>query len=165
MQEIMKRIGIEMSVLMGLTMSFCLSLVGTLTGGHFTPIGWLVSFGASLLISLLIGFIIPMGKVTGDFCRKRGLQPGQLKTRIVESLLSDLIYTPVITLAMVSLAYVMAMKQSDGRAQLNFIMMFLPSLLICFVVGFVIIFIIQPIFLKLLMKKYNIEPPKEQPKE
>ena len=153
MQEKMRIVGRKMAIWMGLIMSFGLSLVGTLTSGHFTPIGWAVSFVASLIISLLIGFIIPMGKVTSDFTRKRNMEPGKLGTRIVESLLSDLIYTPIITLCMVALAYFMAMKQSGGQAQLNFIMMFLPSLAICFAVGFVLIFLIQPPLLKMILKK------------
>ncbi|MCR5754970.1 MAG: hypothetical protein K6G30_09210 [Acetatifactor sp.] len=153
MEEQMKKIGRQMGIRMGLLMSFCLALVGTLTSGHFTPIGFLLSFVISSVISILIGFLIPVGKVSGSICKRLKLEPGKLATRCVESLISDIIYTPVITLAMVAFAYNMAMKQSGGMAEISFLPMFLHSLLICFVVGYVLIFIFMPMFLKQLMQK------------
>lgn len=153
MEEQMRKIGRQMGIRMGLLMSFCLSLVGTLTSGHFTLVGFLLSFVVSTIISLIIGFLVPVGKISGSLCRKWKLEPGKLATRCVESLISDIIYTPVITLAMVALAYNMAMKQSGGMAEISFLPMFLHSLLICFVVGYVLIFIFMPLFLKQLLKK------------
>ncbi len=159
MEEQMRKIGREMSVRMGLTMSFVMALVGTLTSGHFTFVGFLISFVCSAIIALAMGFIIPIGKITNDLTVKKGMKPGKLSTRCVEALISNLVYTPVITLAMVGMAYYMAMKQSGGMAQLSFVPMFLHSLVICFVVGFILIFLIQPLFFKSLMKKYNIPIP------
>ncbi|SDB68978.1 hypothetical protein [Butyrivibrio sp. INlla16] len=107
---------------------------------------------------LIIGFVIPIGKVTGGLCAKWGLERGKIGTRVVESLISDVIYTPVITFAMVAFAYNMAIRQSEGMAQMPpFVIMFLKSLFICFVVGFFLIFIIQPILLKQLIKKNSEE--------
>ena len=159
MQEKMKKIGRDMALWMGLIMSFCLSLVGTLTSGHFTPVGWLISFAASVAVSLIIGFLVPVGKISGDFTRKRNMQPGKIGTRCVESLISDLIYTPVITLVMVVIAYAMAMKMSGGKAQIPFLPMLLSSLAICFATGFVLIFLIQPVLLKMAMKKHGVTMP------
>ena len=159
MDEQIKKIGRAMSIRMGLTMSFVMSLVGTLTSGHFTIIGFLISFVGSSIIALIMGFLIPIGKITHDFTVKRGMQPGKISTRCVEALISNLIYTPIITLAMVAIAYFMAMKQSGGMAQLSFLPMFLHSLLLCFVVGFILIFLIQPLFFNSLMKKYGIQKP------
>ena len=153
MDEKMKVIGRKMSIRMGILMSFSLALVGTLTSGHFTPVGFVISFFVSTVVSLVIGFVVPVGKLSGDFCRKRNLAPESLANRIVSSLISDLIYTPVITLVMVALAYRMAMIQSGNMAQIPFIPMFIRSLLICFPVGFVLIFIFMPMFLRQLMKE------------
>ncbi len=158
MQEKMKKIGREMAVWMGLLMSFCLSLTGTLTSGHFTPVGFLLSFAVSLVVSLIIGFLVPMGRITGALAKGGKLLPGRPLTRVVESLISDVIYTPLITLVMVFLAYNMAMKMSGGQAQISFWGMFLPSLGICFAVGFVLIFIFQPLLLKAVMKKHGVTP-------
>ena len=155
MEEMMMKVGRAMSIRMGIAMSFCLSLVGTLTSGHFTPVGFLISFVISSIISLLIGFIIPMGKVSEGARMKAKLERGSIPARLLETFISDLIYTPIITLAMVFFAYRMVIKQSGGMAQPNFWGMFLPSLCICFVVGFILIFIVQPIFMKSVMKKYG----------
>ncbi len=163
MDEQMKIIGRKMSIRMGIMMSFALALVGTLTSGHFTIPGFLLSFVVSAIISLIIGFLVPVGKISADFCRKRKYAPGTLANGIASSLISDIIYTPIITLIMVALAYLMVMKQSGGMAQLMFLPMFLKSLVICFVVGFILIFIFMPIFLKGIMK--NMPPMDEPPAE
>ncbi len=158
MNEQMRKIGRQMALRMGLLMSFCLSLTGTLSSGHFTPIGFLMSFVVSSVISICIGFIIPIGKVTTGACLKAGLKPETLPGRLFESLISNLIYTPLMTFVMVFLAYSVAMKQSGGMAQLSFVNMFIPSLVICFIVGYVLIFIFQPLFMKQIMKKNGRKP-------
>ena len=154
MEEKMRKIGRGMSICMGLTMSFCLSLVGTLTSGHFTIPGFIMSFIVSTIISLIIGFLIPMGKVTNALSGRLGLRQGTMPERLFTSLISNIIYTPIMTFCMVFLAYKLAMKQSGGMAQLNFGGMFITSLIICFIVGYVLIFIFQPLFFKLLMARY-----------
>ena len=153
MEEKMKKVGIQMSLLMGTTLSFCLSLVGILSSGRFTLIGFLISFVVSLVISLIIGFLVPMKKVNDGICGKLKLQPGKLSTRFVESLISDLIYTPIITFLMVFMAYKQATSQG---APLVFLPMFLRSLLISMIVGYVLIFICMPLFIKMVMKKNGI---------
>ncbi|MBQ8031691.1 MAG: hypothetical protein IJ260_09235 [Butyrivibrio sp.] len=155
MEQKMKLVGRDMSIKMGITMSLFLSLIGTLTSGHFTIPGFLISFVVSTIISLIIGFVIPMGKVSRALLNKFGLIQGTLPARCLESFVSDLIYTPIMTFVMVFMAYQMAMKQSGGMAGLNFGKMFLGSLIICFIAGFVIIFIIQPLFMRQTMKKYG----------
>ncbi len=159
MNEQMRKIGRSMSIKMGVTMSFFLSLIGMGTSGHFTVPDFIMSFLVSTALSLVIGFLVPMGKVSASACRALKLAPGTLPARFLEALISDLIYTPIMTLAMVSLAYNMAMRQSGGKAQLNFAAMFFPSLIICFLAGLVIISIIQPIFYKQTMKKYGAGSP------
>ncbi len=148
MEREMKKIGMKMSLLMGVSLSFCLSLVGNLTSGHFTVPGFLISFVLSTLISLVIGFLIPMKKVSDGVCDRMGLKPG-LGRRCMETLLSDLIYTPVITLVMVAFAHKMATR---GGAQIPFLPMFLRSLVISLLVGYVLIFILMPVFLGMLTK-------------
>ena len=155
MEEKMRIIGRAMSIRMGLLMSFCLSLVGTLTSGHFTIPGFIISFIVSTIISMIIGFLIPMGKVTNTLSGKLGLRQGTIQERLFSSLISNIIYTPIMTFCMVFLAYQMFIKKLDEVAQRpNFIDMFIPSLIICFIVGYVLIFIFQPLFFKALMAKF-----------
>jgi hypothetical protein len=159
MNEQMKKAGRDISLKMAVTMSFCMSLIGNLSSGHFTIPGFLVSFVLSFLISLAIGLLIPMGRVSGAVCKKAGLKRGSLGARLMESFVSNLIYTPLMTLVMVFFAYNMAMRASGGMAALNFGQMFLHSLIICFVAGYIVIFIVQPIFMRQAMKKYGIDRP------
>ena len=155
MNEQMKKVGRDISLKMALTMSVCLSLVGTVSSGHFTVVGFIVSFLVSFIVSLVIGLLIPMGRITGAALKAAGIKRGSLKARLLESLISDLIYTPIMTFVMVFLAYNAAMRQSGGAAQLSLGRMFFSSLIICFAAAYVIIFIVQPIFMKQPMKKYG----------
>ena len=144
-----KNAGMKMSLMMGTTMSFCLSLVGNLASGKFTLPGFLLSFLVSLIISLLIGFLVPMGKVTASLDARLGLQRGKLSTRCFEALVSDLIYSPIITLVMVFMAWRRATAQG---AQIPFLPMFLRSLIISLAVGFVLAFLLTPLYMKIAMK-------------
>ena len=156
MNEKMKKVAIGMSIRMAFTMSFCMSLVGTLTSGHVTLVSFFVSFLLSTMISLAIGFVVPVGRISENLTRKRGMTPGKLSTRCVEALIFDLIYTPVITLAMVGFFYFTAMQQSGGRAQIPFIPMFLHAFVFIFVCCFFLVFLLQPLFFKSLLKKYDV---------
>ena len=86
----MRKIGMTVSICMGITMSFFLSLIGTAVSGHFTVPGWIISFLISTVVSLVIGFIIPIKKVTDGAVRALKLQPRSLVARCVESLISDI---------------------------------------------------------------------------
>ena len=163
-EEMMKKVGRTVSIYMAFAMSACLSIVGVVTGnignimsGQAKPmqlvISILFSFVVSLIISLIIGFIVPIGKVSQS--ATKNMKEGPAK-HCMESLISDLIYTPVITLAMTWFAYVSVMKRSQGMADLHFPTMFLGSLVICMIVGFILIYILMPIFLKKALKKAGV---------
>ena len=160
MAQKMKKVGSQMSLLMGVTLSFCLSLTGNLMGakqsGGFSVPGFLISFVVSTIISLIIGFFVPMKKVNDSVCGSLNLKPGQMGTRLMESLIADIIYTPVMTLIMVFLAY----KQATSHgAQIPFLPMFLSSLVVCLIVGYILIFIFMPLYMKLVMKKNGLNMP------
>ena len=156
----MRKIGFQMSLLMGATLSLFLSLTGLLVARKFTPIAWFISFSISFVISLIISLVIPMKKVNDSVNKKLNLEPGKLGSRCMESFISDLIYTPIITFAMVFMAY---KKATAHGAKIPFAGMFIESLLICFVVGFVLIFIFMPIFMKIVLKKNGIGGPGAMP--
>lgn len=162
MQKKMRKIGIEMSLCMGITLSFFLSLVGTLSSGHFTVPSWLLSFLISTVISIIIGFFVPMYKVLKAVDQKAGLQPGSLGARFLESLISNLIYTPLMTLCMVGLAYWNVVRHGGF---MPFLPVFLKSLVLTFAVGYVLIFIFQPLYMKLVLKKHGISGPPQDRKQ
>lgn len=153
-----------MNILMGFTVSLILSLVGTLTGGHFTLMSWLVSFGISFVISLIIGFLVPMKKIGDKACEKANIPPMSFKGNLLSGLISDLIYTPIITIIMVYIMLGNAAKQMRAAGvpeQIiqkeipSFGRVVILSLAICFLVAYVVIVIAQPCFIKLLTKKMS----------
>lgn len=150
----MRKIGRQMSLLMGVTLSFFLSLTGILSSGKFTLPGFLISFVVSLVISLIIGFLVPMKKVNDSLGAKLGLNPRTLKTRLFESLISDLIYTPIITLIMITMAY---RNATSHGAQIPYVPMLVKGMVLSMIVGYVLIFIFMPLFMKLVMKRNGME--------
>ena len=156
----MKKMGLLMSLFMGVTLSLCLSLTGLLSAGQFTVPALLVNFLISFVISMVIGFLVPMKKVGDSAVRGAKLRPGSWGARFLESLISDLIYTPIITIAMVTIAYFNVMSHIPEDVQgPPYVPMLLKSLLISMVVGYVLIFIFMPLFMKLSMKICGITPP------
>lgn len=159
-RKVMKKVGMTISLFMGVAMSFFLSLTGTLTSGHFTIPSWLISFAVSTVISIVIGLLIPMKIVNEKIVGAFKLRPHSFPARCLESFVSDLIYTPLMTFCMVFMAYKQAIAHGAPAESLNLGRMFLGSFLICFVVGFILIFILMPVFMKAAMKMYGVDPAK-----
>ncbi len=150
MDEQNRKIGSFMNIVMGLTLSFCLSLLGVLTSEKgFTLPGFLVSFAVSFVISLFIGFSVRVGMIEGMICGMAGLKEGTAGARVLGSVVSDLIYTPLITFCMVLMAWFMANKQFHLGST------FFKSLVMSLIAAFVIIFIVKPLYLKMAVKKYG----------
>ncbi|SEP77573.1 hypothetical protein SAMN04487977_101383 [Treponema bryantii] len=141
-----KKIGIRMMLLMGITLSFFLSLTGLLLSGHFTWKGLLINWLISFVISCIIGRIYPMHKISVFLDKKFGLKHGKLSTHLVESFLSDCAYTPIITFVMVFIAWKQAVAQG---ASISLGAMFGASLLVSLVAGYVLIVIFIPIFIRI----------------
>lgn len=152
----MKKIGIQMGLLMGVTLSFCLSLTGLVSAGKFSVPALLINFAVSFVISMIIGVLVPMQRVGNAVIAKAGLEPRTMKARLLESLISDLIYTPVITFCMVFIAYKQAVSHG---AKIPFPPMLIKSMIISLIVGYILIFIFQPLFLKIIMKKNGVGGP------
>jgi len=143
----MRTAGRLISMMMGFILSFFQSLAGQLRSGHFSFSGWMISLALSIGISWLIGYIVPMGKVSRNICRKLKCPEGSLKARIAESAVSDLIFSPFITLANIFLAR----RNIPANAKPTFFSMYISSLLISLAIGFVLVFIFQPICKKFVL--------------
>ena len=117
-----------------------------------------MSFLESLVISLVIGFLVPMKKVGDAACEKAGIKDKPLACRFLESLVSDLIYTPIITFVMVFMAYKNA---TSHGAPLHFGPMLGRSMLISLVVAYLFIFLVTPNYMKFLLKRSGVGRPKE----
>lgn len=146
----MKKIERQMSLILGTILSFCLSLLGIITSDRPSIMSFLLSFILSVVLSLVIGSIVPIKKVSDGATSKLGLRQGQIGTRAVEALVSDVIFTPVITVAMIILAYVMS------HGNMPFVPALIGSLIKGLLVGFVILFLISPAILRFVLKKNGI---------
>ena len=157
-----KRISLEMGLLMSVTLSLCLSATGLLSAGQFSVPALLINFGVSFVISMIVSLLVPMNKVTAAADRKFGFQPGKLSTRFFETFISDIIYTPILTVAMVTIAYFHAKSEIPAGAPAGAGPKYGPmlgkGLIISLLVAYVIIFIVMPIFLKFVMKKNGVGP-------
>jgi hypothetical protein len=154
----MKKIGIYMNVLMSITLSLFLSLANSMASGHFTVSGFFLSLAVSFAISLAVGFIVPMHKVGAAACRRVGLSQEDYSTRFFEALISDIIYTPVMTFSMVTMEYMIA---TSHGARLEYLPMLGKSLLLSFILGYLLALLFMPIFRDMLLKKYG--PPRGRP--
>ena len=146
----MKKAGLKMSLLMGATMSFCLSLIGNLSSGNFTLRGFLTSFLISFAISFLLGLLIPMKKISNSLISRYGLEPGSVKARLLEALVCDLSYSPLMTLVMILFAYHQA---TSHGARIAFLPMLLKAEAISLVAAFILSYLITPIYSRLIFKK------------
>ena len=163
MAKQMRKVGFCMNFLMGISLSFFLSLIGMASSGHFEVKGWLVSFAASTILSILIGFCVPIHKIGTVLGIKIGLKERTLPFHLFSSLVSDCFYTPFMSFSMVALAYLGMKKQfaaaiangapADSLPQITFLQIFLPSLAVTMIAGYFLILVLQPLFLKILIKK------------
>ena len=142
----MKKAGQKMSLMMGLSMSFILSMTGLLSSGQFTLRSFLMNFILSFAVSMILGIFIPMRKISDSLVGRFGLQRGTLKTRLFETLVSDLMYTPVMTFVMVFLAWSNA---TSHGAKIPFLPMILRSEIVSLIVAYFLIFLLTPVFMKI----------------
>lgn len=145
-------VDIKMNILMGSTVSFVLSLVGTLKGGHFTVISWLIAFLISFTLALIIGFVVPINKIDKLVFDKYDVDPDSMKGNLISGIVSDLIYTPVISITMVVIMLTNAAKHAPEGATLPLSRVIPSSLLLALIVGYVVIIIAKPFYLKRVLK-------------
>ena len=159
----MKRVGLVISIFMCATLSLCLPIIGVIQSGSFSLPMYLLNFVIGFLVSFLISMMLPTIRINMALERKFGLKCNKLKARLLETFLSDLIYTPLITIFMTSIAWYNLKKM--GAETPPYIPMILSSLAISFVVAYIIIFFALPLYLKIAMKICDVEIPKERPKD
>lgn len=155
--EVLNRIGRALSIRMGITMSFLLSVVGNVVSRHFNITGFTASFLLSTGVSLVIGFLLPVGKIGIATCNKLGLKRGSVLGRYVLSLVATMIYAPVLTFTMAGVTYAIALKRTGGLIWIPFWQILLLSFAITFVCGHLLDFFLMPVFLKRLLKKYGVK--------
>lgn len=161
MQKKMKKVGFHMNILMGFVISLCLSTTNTMAAEKPDMYTWLISFGTSALISFAVSFIIPIRKIEGGALHALKIKERTLPAKLISTFISDLIYTPFLTLAMIALVRMIVTKASNGHAHFPpFPIMFIKSFIFSFVVAYCIIYIFQPLILRFVLKANGIDPSK-----
>ena len=151
----MKKVEQMMGLLMGVSLSFILTLTGTVGSGAFTVQSFLSGFLISFIISMVITKIIPIQKISSSLSTKLNLKKGGLASRLFETLVSDLLMSPLMTFIMVFMAY----KQATAHgARIALGLMLIRSEIISFVIAYIAIFFLTPVFLKYALKKAGKKP-------
>lgn len=157
------------SIRMGLTMSIIMSCVGSVmgimearskaeVGANLPP--FIVMLLPSLLVSLVIttilaiglGFIIPMKKMNEGIAKATKAKGFGL--HFIQSIVSDLLYTPFISLVMSVASTLLFAKVPSNVVMPAALGSFLRSFPIEFVLALLAIIILQPVFQKAAFKKY-----------
>ena len=164
-----KKISRYMGITMGITMSCTMSVVGSLMGalnaakqsGAPFLAAWIPSLLASLVITLIIalglGFIVPMKKINDSIEQKTKTKGFVL--HLLQSLASDLVYTPLISLVMAFFSTAVFIIPKNPALEMNMLVPvalgnFARSFLIEFVIALIVIMIVEPIYQKNAFKKY-----------
>ena len=155
-KKLIKKAGLQIGVYMGISMSFCLSLLGNILSGHFELTLFLATFAMSTTLSLIIGLIVPMGLISSTVMGKFGER--SLAGRCLSAFISDLIYTPALTFAMVALVRLMLPREAvDNLPPLP--VMFIGAFIPAMVVGFILVMILMPVFQKRVIGKLGLDRP------
>lgn len=158
MEIVLKKINRYMSLMMGGVLSVALTIFGNLTSGHFVmpgslisiAIGIVLSFGISQLISTFINIKTTTDKVISKFNIK-----GEMPTKLMSTLVSDLIFTPIITVCLVSFS--IGMANAHSPVVIPLLPAIIKSLILSLIVAYIIIFFIQPPILEVAMKKAGVD--------
>ena len=153
----LKKVGNVVSFCICLTLSFILPLIGVVQSGSFKAGVYLLNLVISFTLSYSISLLVPLLKINMMLEKKLKLRTGCLKARLLETLVSDLIYTPLITTVMTSFAWYNIKTAGDGAPP--FIPMLLTSVAISFTVAYIVIFFTAPIYVILGMKMHDIPMP------
>ena len=146
----MKKVGSFVSFSVCLTFSIILPLIGVIQSGSFKVGVYLLNMIISFVMSYSISLLVPLLKINMMIEKKLHLKFASLKARLLETLVSDLIYTPVITTIMTAFAWYNI--KTSGEEAPPFVPMLLSSVTISFAVAYIVMFFIVPIYVMLGMK-------------
>ncbi len=142
----MKKAGRRMGIMMGAVMSLTLSAVGLISAGRFSFPGLAFNFIISFAASQVLALVLPAPKISSSLIEKAGLKPGTLKARLLDACVSDVCYTPFMTLLMTGIAWRQAVSHG---AQIPYLPMFLNSLVISLIAAYIVIFLATPLIRKI----------------
>lgn len=164
MEAIIKKKTFFMSLFMGIAMGLVFTLFAQIKNGQIMPIGIIVGILISMVISVVLGMIIPIKKLYDSANKKLNITEEGLKMGMVNSLISDLIFTPL------NCTFGMWFGMSMGLKNLppdvttifdrlmfcaklpQFVPALISTLIIDLVIGFVLCILISPFLNKITNK-------------
>ena len=146
-------VDIIMSLFVGVVLGFFLPLIGMLRSAHFSIQGFAMGFFMSFLVSVILGFVIPARRVNLSINRKFKLRYNSIGTLFINALVTDVLYVPIITAFVATLSY---RKSIAMGAMINYPEMLIKAIAVSLVIGYMLVFITFPYFLKLACKILRI---------
>lgn len=164
-----KKIGRYIGIRMGIAMSVTMSLVGSFMGalnaskqsGAPLLAAWIPSLLVSLVITIIIavalGVCLPMKKINDGI--ESGTKTKGFLLHFIQSLVSDLIYTPLISLVMAFTSTALFVIPKNPNLEMNMLVPvalgnFAKSIPLEFVIALIVIIILEPMIQKSAFKKY-----------
>lgn len=152
--EKMKKIGRKMSLYMGITMSFSLTVIGLYQADDLTLGNVIFNSVISFSIMRIINLFFDSGAVAIGFLKERSIEPDSLKGRVFMALIISLINSPAMTFVMVTIGY---LKSRNTEAEFPYLPILFRSMAISTVCAFILCLIFTPIFGKILVRKKEDE--------
>lgn len=170
MKAKMRKKGILMSVFIGSIMGLVFSVVSQLKNQHtIIPMGVITSIFISMIISCIIGLIVPVKLVNDKVCEKLKITPDKrLPFAVSNALVSNLIFAPLNCI--VNMWYGMSMSLTDLPAEITnifermgycatlpfFVPALISSLVFSLIIGFFICLFVTPVINKITNKMCGI---------
>lgn len=163
MKKTMIKVGIMISLVNGIVLGALFSSIGMAKSpSGIIPMGVVTSVLLSSVISVIVGFIIPMKTVTEKVNAKLGIEPGQKKALAVlaEGLVGDIIFTPILCSFFVFKNYF----QGKLPPQVPIVPYWLKELGLDLLIALPITMIIVPLVRNLALKMFGVpagKPPQD----
>lgn len=140
MKQKMRRIGALISLQMGLAMGITFSLISMIRQGHIVPMGIVTSALISMAISTIIGFFIPMKKLSEGTAKFLHCDPTRHKFlyNLIEAIIGALVFVPIIATFFIIM--------NVGIHNPMFVKILLSTLLVDFIVTIPLNLIFCPLF-------------------
>ena len=148
--KIARKIGIVVSVQMGLVMGAVFTIISMVQNGNVVPIGIIISALISAVISGVLGGVISMKALAEGAARLFHINPAKHKLlyNFIEAIIGAIVFTPVLCTFFII--------KNVGFDNPMFVKIWLSSLLLDFLVCIPLNFVFCPLFKKVAGKMFGI---------
>jgi hypothetical protein len=96
--NVVRKVGLTISACVGFLLGAIFTTINMVKMGNVIPIGILISALSSMIISAIVGFIVPMRDIADGLAEKLKINPSQQRFlyNLVQGIVGDLIFTPIL---------------------------------------------------------------------